>query len=102
MKATTQTVNDFTLRNLHSSMDRFEVVLDFLILLAGNDLHSSMDRFEAENGTGVKKIGGIYIPVWIDLKGHNSSTFQPDNRYLHSSMDRFEGKMSCLGSCSRG
>ena len=58
------------------------------------DLHSSMDRFEVISFVFSEFDFKIYIPVWIDLKTPQQVRTALDNTNLHSSMDRFEALIS--------
>ena len=99
--------------NLHSSMDRFEVLSRKFLIYLKKYLHSSMDRFEGWLQSISNKKISIYIPVWIDLKMPNFKRlllrviiyipvwidlkiwflliWKAIQSNLHSSMDRFEG-----------
>ena len=59
----------FVNADLHSSMDRFEVMSPTISSKIFVHLHSSMDRFEVFELCAQYCPSKIYIPVWIDLKG---------------------------------
>ena len=72
-------------------MDRFESSSRMRCYATLRNLHSNMDRFESYCTMVFRTYYiRIYIPIWIDLKGHSSilQFFQRCN--LHSNMDRFE------------
>ena len=71
-------------------MDRFEAVEAMGNSSVEANLHSSMDRFEVLTVMIVNLQGFIYIPVWIDLKLKLIHFHDFLLLYLHSSMDRFE------------
>ena len=64
--------------------------VQMVVLLKILDLHSSMDRFEVLDHKSFCKIKEIYIPVWIDLKNNTTDKLNGCPLNLHSSMDRFE------------
>ena len=72
-------------------MDRFEDVLNNNANPSHSDLHSSMDRFEVIGFYFDFSVFRIYIPVWIDLKVSLFDEALLLDEHLHSSMDRFEG-----------
>ena len=50
-----------------------------------------MDRFESNDVPAQGQlVFGIYIPIWIDLKGYGEYQGNRKNINLHSNMDRFE------------
>ena len=75
-------------------MDRFEVSTDMKESFSKVDLHSSMDRFEVLTVLifEIPKYV-IYIPVWIDLKTKTTAGTRYVPLHLHSSMDRFEANI---------
>ena len=77
-------------RNLHSSMDRFEVPV-MTVRLLHNTIYIPVWIDLKQTIPAVwNKTSKIYIPVWIDLKLYYSDQLQFAFLHLHSSMDRFE------------
>ena len=70
-------------------MDRFEVNSELSCKNLNSHLHSSMDRFEDLVDFKESTLKNIYIPVWIDLK-QTPCVCVLTCVHLHSSMDRFE------------
>ena len=99
--------------HLHSNMDRFERMCQYLPECRFLNLHSNMDRFERQEKLNLAKsaydiyipiwidlkarmwkalckCSKIYIPIWIDLKGQHFFYDTVAGVNLHSNMDRFE------------
>ena len=78
--------------NLHSTMDRFKLLVTSLDYLQYIPLHSTMDRFKWNLFCLPLHIITFYIPLWIDLNRYLVLITKWKKLNLHSTMDRFKFK----------